>query len=229
MEEKLNTKYIDSTIYKIELSQPNKYINTTKTPIWVNDKNALVDELLKESFIVMNDYIYRFQELQERLEKKAYKDELTKLGNRFKLDLYANTVFRQLARENEYINIAMFDIDFFKQYNDKYGHLKGDELLKNIADIINKNANRPYDLAIRYGGEEILLFLPYSDNMSAVNIVENIRKEIENLKFKITISAGLIHKQVYSNDDLYSMIDLADKLLYEAKRNGRNMIINYEY
>ena len=137
VEERLNTKHIDSTIYKIELSQPGKHINTAKTPIWVNDKNALIDELLKESFIVMNDYIYRFQELQERLEKKAYKDGLTKLGNRFKLDLYANTVFRQLAREGEYINVAMFDIDFFKQYNDRYGHLKGDKLLKNIANIID--------------------------------------------------------------------------------------------
>ena len=226
VEEKLNTKYADSTIYKIELSPSNKNIDTDKTPIWVNDKNALTDELLKESFTVMNNYIYKFKALQKRLEKKAYEDELTKLGNRFKLELYADTVFRQLARESEYINVAMFDIDFFKQYNDKYGHLKGDKLLKKIAHIINKNANRPYDLAIRYGGEEILLFLPYSDNENAVNIVENIRKEIENLKSKITISAGLIHKQICPNDNLYNMIDLVDKLLYEAKHNGRNMVIN---
>ncbi len=219
----------DNTVYKIQLSQYQEKIDTKETPIWVNDKNHLTDKLLEESFLVMNEYTNKFQKLQEKLERQAYKDQLTQLDNRFKLDLYADTIFKQLIRDRESINIAMFDIDFFKQYNDEHGHLKGDKLLRQIADIISKNASRPYDLAVRYGGEELLLFLPYIENESALNITEKIRKEIECLKAKITVSAGLIHKQIKIDDDLYDMIDLADKLLYKAKHDGRNRVINHAY
>ncbi|NOX16214.1 MAG: GGDEF domain-containing protein [Epsilonproteobacteria bacterium] len=227
--QKLDKIYKDNTIYKIQLSPHSEKIETKKTPKWVNDKNHLTDKVLEESFVVMNEYINRFQKLQEKLEKQAYKDQLTQLDNRFKLDLYADTIFKQLIRDKENINIAMFDIDFFKQYNDKNGHSKGDTLLKQIAHIISKNANRPCDLAVRYGGEELLLFLPYIGNTDALNITEKIRKEIEQLKEQITISVGLMHKQIKMDDDLYSMIDLTDKLLYRAKNNGRNRVISCIY
>ncbi len=119
----------------------------------------------------------------------------------------------------------MLDIDDFKNINDTFGHNVGDEVLIAIANSINKRI-RKVDLAARWGGEEFVILLPETDLLSAVQVANDIRKLIENIKIskidKITASFGVA--QYKTGDDLSSLIDRADRELYRAKRNGKNLV-----
>jgi diguanylate cyclase (GGDEF)-like protein len=130
----------------------------------------------------------------------------------------------------------MLDIDYFKVYNDKNGHVAGDKLLKKLAKIL-KNNIRKIDFVGRYGGEEFLLILPETNHTGAVALVEKIRKLISETKFigsenqpekKVTISVGVatFHGE-YKNKT--HLIESADALLYEAKKSGRNKLVNKHF
>jgi diguanylate cyclase (GGDEF)-like protein len=127
----------------------------------------------------------------------------------------------------------MIDIDDFKVYNDTYGHIKGDNLIKQVSEIIKNNV-RQVDVVGRYGGEEFIVIFPETENKIAIETMENIRKEIEQKSFegeekipnkKITISVGLATcmDKTLTEDEI---IDIADKLLYKAKSSGKNKIMS---
>ena len=128
----------------------------------------------------------------------------------------------------------MFDIDNFKHYNDTYGHIKGDYLIKTISNILKQEV-RSTDIVGRYGGEEFIIIFPNTNNIKALEISENIRKNIENHDFKgkaslpggkVTISAGVVE---WSGESTLQFIEKADELLYIAKENGRNQVVLYDY
>ncbi|MEA2036654.1 MAG: GGDEF domain-containing protein, partial [Nanoarchaeota archaeon] len=129
------------------------------------------------------------------------------------------------------LSVALLDIDDFKHYNDTHGHVKGDSLLKEIAEIVKKET-RATDVVGRYGGEEFIIISPNTNSSVALDLVENVRTNIEENNFdgreeqplgKITISAGLVTCTDKSLSDI-ELIREADRFLYKAKADGKNIV-----
>ena len=154
-------------------------------------------------------------------------DDMTKLFNKRYLMTRLNTEIERAKRNIEPLSFVIFDVDHFKQFNDKYGHQTGDLVLKEVARV-TKNFCRAYDVAARYGGEEFVLILPKTDEAGAIYLAERLRKKIEeitlswkNETLKVTVSLGASVMPIHAAD-ADELISLADKALYFAKRTGRN-------
>ncbi|MDI3548779.1 MAG: two-component system, cell cycle response regulator, partial [Halanaerobiales bacterium] len=166
--------------------------------------------------------------LKERVER----DVLTGLYNRLAVKRILSKLWSNAHVTNTPLAVAMLDLDNFKEVNDKYGHVVGDELLKKVSYIIKKSL-REGDVAIRYGGEEFVIILPKTDSGGAKIPLERIRKRIEDETFtdtgiKSTVSIGV---SVYPDDcplNMEELIKYADAALYEAKARGKNRIIFYK-
>jgi len=166
----------------------------------------------------------------------ALHDPMTNLPNRRQLEEFKSQEYRRAAREKYSIGVILFDIDYFKNYNDYYGHEKGDEVIKKVANAINLSLSRASDFAARYGGEEFLVICS-GDETSCKNIAERCRKAILKLKIHhkhskahkyVTMSAGYI---VIPPEDLppeENPIKSADIALYYAKNTGRNCTISHK-
>ncbi|HLF53790.1 MAG TPA: GGDEF domain-containing protein [Candidatus Nanoarchaeia archaeon] len=163
-------------------------------------------------------------------------DELTGIYNRRALYRILDHEIKRAERFRHPLTIVMLDIDFFKIFNDKNGHIAGDMLLKRLSRILTKKI-RDVDTLARYGGEEFLIILPETPHDSAVRIAERIRKTVEQTYFegqetqpkgKVTLSMGLVtyHGEYKERTHL---IHSADELLYKAKEQGRNQLIKAYY
>lgn len=162
------------------------------------------------------------------LKKSNFTDVMTNLYNRKYLDYYMKKNKKHIVNNN--ISVILTDIDYFKKYNDYYGHIKGDKVIKEVANSIIENIKN-YGIAIRYGGEEIVIVLP-NTNIDEAKIIankiqssiseKNIEHKHSNVSDKLTISMGVYSKVYLYNDNIYSIIDNADKALYKAKSNGKN-------
>lgn len=165
-------------------------------------------------------------ELKEKfftLESIAYKDGLTGINNRRTADYYLTKFIEKAPMEND-LSIILIDIDHFKNFNDKYGHLEGDRVLKHIASVLEKNV-KTFDVLARFGGEEFILILPKTKYPCALNVAERLRKAIEMEPlgtYQIRASFGVT---TFEKGDTYtSFIHKADEALYKAKANGRNQV-----
>jgi len=161
-------------------------------------------------------------------------DPLTKLHNRRHFDSVIAEEVARSKRIGSPLSVLMLDIDHFKRVNDTYGHPFGDECLRQVADVIMKNAQRAGDLAARYGGEEFILALPATDIEHAALVAENIRAGIETIevhhegqRVPLTMSIGVASLVFGRQDDITWLIGCADAALYRAKRNGRNQIATH--
>jgi diguanylate cyclase (GGDEF)-like protein len=161
-------------------------------------------------------------------------DDLTRLANRRRLDEQLREEWRRMQRNEKPLTVMMFDIDFFKHFNDRYGHQAGDDCLKAVAAVLANYCRRSGDLAARFGGEEFVLILPEVKETNAVIIAENIRKEIEGLKIAhddsavskyVTMSIGVVSQVPTTEMPAEKMIAAADKALYKAKETGRNRVV----
>ena len=166
--------------------------------------------------------------MEEKLHTLAMHDPLTGLANRRLMIEHLKQEKNRSLRTGTRTSIIMSDIDLFKTFNDKYGHEQGDHLLKNFADILNKNV-RAQDVVSRWGGDEFLILLPDTLQKNAYNIAQKLRNIIENTAFicngqsvKITMSFGVSE---YGSDSEYNVyIGKADENLYKAKNRGRNTV-----
>lgn len=170
----------------------------------------------------------------EELEELVNKDGLTKLFNhRYFQDKLKNEI--EIADKNkEKVSMIFFDIDYFKNYNDLYGHQKGDKVLEKIGKIVNK-LMREHDTAARYGGEEFAIIMPNTDQEEAMKIADNLRKAIEEEKFygeenqpngKITVSIGVsVYPDKAKNE--IELIKSSDDALYRAKFFNKNRVESY--
>jgi len=169
----------------------------------------------------------------EKLEHLSAFDGLTDITNRRMFDLNLKKEWLRAQRNASSLSLIMIDIDFFKAYNDNYGHIKGDECLKLIAETLDKIATRSVDMVARFGGEEFAILLPDTDLQQCRKIAENCRSAIFKLQIPheyssvsnvVTISLGVSSSRPKKGVDSLSLIKSADKLLYQAKNNGRNRV-----
>ncbi len=168
------------------------------------------------------------------LERLATEDGLTKLSNRRRFDEYLELEWRRQTRNGGQISLIMCDVDFFKNYNDKYGHQAGDVCLKSVADAIRKKVGRPGDLIARYGGEEFAIVMPETDIQGALKVAENIQQELtkqciphpESVAASyVTISGGIASMFPSEYNKPQTLIQRADEGLYRAKQRGRNCMV----
>ena len=168
--------------------------------------------------------VTKISKLTNEYEHAANFDDLTQIYNRTKLNMLIDKIINSKRKKEGGYVLIMFDIDFFKKVNDDFGHLVGDEVLKNISKVI-KNQIRVDDIFARWGGEEFVLVLNVTLK-KGLEIAENLRKDIEAEEFavvkKITCSFGIT--EFIENDTLDTVIKRADDALYEAKKTGRNKI-----
>jgi diguanylate cyclase (GGDEF)-like protein len=181
-----------------------------------------------------------FEELQqenERLLALVNVDELTQIGNRRHFDSCLRAEWKHNARDESPISLILCDIDYFKIYNDTYGHQAGDSCLRSVAQAIRRSLQRPADVAARYGGEEFAIVLPQTDAAGALLVAERIRTKVKalNIVFNpnsveclpnsvMTISLGIASVVPGPENDAATLVLAADEALYDSKRHGRDRI-----
>ncbi|NMH61085.1 GGDEF domain-containing response regulator [Alteromonas ponticola] len=184
--------------------------------------------------IVFETLNYRLQThiklklITDRLSTLAMLDGLTNVYNRRYLENYLKEHDVQEKRDYQVFTLMMLDIDYFKRYNDRYGHQQGDECLRSVAQVLSKTAARNTDFVARYGGEEFILMLPATDDKGAKLVSMNIHQALAKRKHehadsevgRVTLSVGCV--TAVAPHAITPMIEEADKLLYEAKQAGRN-------
>ncbi|MCM1984950.1 response regulator [Lyngbya confervoides] len=165
------------------------------------------------------------------LRRIANLDGLTQVANRRRFDEYLSQEWHRLAREKQHLSLILCDIDYFKDYNDFYGHQAGDSCLRKIAKTIDAVLSRPADFAARYGGEEFAVILPNTPPVGALQVAEEIRSNIKVLQLPhersrieahITLSLGVSCLIPSSDSSIQELIAIADRALYAAKDNGRD-------
>ncbi|MEA1966950.1 MAG: diguanylate cyclase [Thermodesulfobacteriota bacterium] len=178
----------------------------------------------------------KLKKANDKLKKLSTIDGLTQIANRRQFDEYCAMEYKRLTREKRILSIIMCDVDYFKLYNDTYGHQAGDECLKSIAKAIQVSVKRPSDLAARYGGEEFVVVLPNTDSTGAMHVAEYIRLAVKTLKIVhskstvdryVTLSLGMASMIPIENSTNEILVDMADKALYKAKEQGRNRSIQF--
>jgi diguanylate cyclase (GGDEF)-like protein len=251
-----NTQDIDLILLDIEMPELNGYEvckilkesqKTKNIPIiFVTAKNSEADEEVGLNLGAI-DYItkpfsktivklriknhIKLKEKTDLLEQLSMYDGLTNIKNRRFFDEIFEKTFNDVKREKTNLALMMIDIDYFKPYNDNYGHGKGDEALKDVAYALNKALCRPNDLVARYGGEEFVALLKNIDNAGLISVAENIIKTINDLKIEhnfskisniLTISIGIAHFDALKDIPKLEILIKADETLYNVKNSGRN-------
>jgi diguanylate cyclase (GGDEF)-like protein len=175
----------------------------------------------------------KLQRAVSELHQMAMSDGLTQLANRTRLKKHLSTHWRALTRNGGQMSLLMIDVDLFKAYNDHYGHLKGDDALRIVADHLAEAARYPQDLACRYGGEEFVLVLPDTDLESAQLIAERLRESLtraaiphatSTIAAVVTVSIGIAVARPQDAVDPWTLLEQADQALYRAKTQGRNQV-----
>ncbi|MBW1858492.1 MAG: diguanylate cyclase [Deltaproteobacteria bacterium] len=178
-----------------------------------------------------------YQEVQEQnilLQEMANRDGLTGLYNHRYFHEQLSQDFLRARRYHETISCVLLDIDFFKKFNDTYGHQTGDVVLRALAEVIERSI-RESDLAARYGGEEFALIMYHTDKAAAIEAAERLRHMVESHEVKdngnvlqVTISVGVATFPHETIHDAKELIEFADQALYKAKDNGRNRVEAHE-
>ncbi|PKO52640.1 MAG: sensor domain-containing diguanylate cyclase [Betaproteobacteria bacterium HGW-Betaproteobacteria-2] len=210
--------------------------------VWIRDvvhvvrkENGEVDSLIGFMFDI-SERKKTEQELltlQKKLEEFSFKDGLTGIANRRMFDSILETEWADARRNQSPVSLIMLDIDYFKQYNDEYGHIQGDICLTRVAGILNSASSRPRDFVARIGGEEFAIILPETDEASARKVAERCKLAIEQERIPhtksgvsdfLTLSIGLATRIPAQTDKALSLVEQADKALYQAKHQGRDRI-----
>jgi len=200
-------------------------------------RNLLRSHAAEQQLALLNHQLQeqkqQLETVNQALQYLATYDDLTGVKNRRCFNEYLDTEWRRLAREEAPLSLIMCDIDYFKLYNDTYGHQAGDECLRQVASVLRRSLKRPADLVARYGGEEFVVVLPNTELQGAASIAELIRAEVQGLQIihaksavseYVTLSLGVaccIPSPMAHPDTL---IAIADECLYSAKNSGRDRV-----
>lgn len=182
--------------------------------------------------IIIGEQYQKIAEINEELNQQVIRDRLTGLFNRSYMETVLKEQFRSVQDKCGNIACMMIDIDYFKQYNDRFGHISGDECLRTFAGFLEKEVQNRSGSLIRYGGEEFLIFLFGQDADAAEEIAEHMRRSAESGGYisdgpdssPVTVSIGVYKECPSAETPFKEFITLADSALYEAKRCGRNCV-----
>jgi diguanylate cyclase (GGDEF)-like protein len=174
------------------------------------------------------------QQANSRLIHQANIDSLTQIANRRRFDEFMIEEWSRCARDREYLSLILCDVDYFKAYNDTYGHQAGDRCLYSIAKAIERAVKRPADGAFRYGGEEFAVILPNTTAQGAIQVAEEVHQRIQDLQILhtsskvdevVTLSLGVSSIIPNTQSSPHILISTADEALYDAKLQGRNQVV----
>ncbi|MDX2243185.1 MAG: PleD family two-component system response regulator [Leptolyngbyaceae cyanobacterium bins.302] len=173
------------------------------------------------------------QTANKELERLAHMDGLTQVANRRSFDTCLAQEWRRMAREQNPLTLILCDVDYFKRYNDTYGHQAGDDCLRNVAKAVSNVLKRPSDLVARYGGEEFAIILPNTPLAGAVHVAAEIRSAIQSLEMLhsaslvsrfVTLSMGISTVIPLVESSPMGLLAAADRALYKAKLGGRDRV-----
>jgi diguanylate cyclase (GGDEF)-like protein/PAS domain S-box-containing protein len=171
--------------------------------------------------------------LQKQLEEYSYKDGLTGVANRRMFDTVLASEWANAQRTQQPLSLILLDIDHFKQFNDHYGHIQGDDCLKSVGQALSHAVSRPRDFVGRFGGEEFVLVLPETDEAAARHIAERCRQQVRQQRIPhersavspmLTVSLGVGTIVPGAGDRSLDFLNSVDKLLYRAKQRGRDRL-----
>jgi len=197
---------------------------------------SITAELVVQQFASMEEINANLARVNDELQKISSLDGLTGVANRRFHDEMFSKEWRRCRRNRQSLSLVMIDIDFFKLYNDCYGHPAGDSCLKKVSETLNRIIHRPTDLLSRYGGEEFVYTLSECDTKVAYAIAEKARITIEELQIPhqdspvskyVTISLGIASIIPEQSLEPTSLSENADNALYQAKKSGRNCVKGY--
>ncbi|MBE8999369.1 PAS domain S-box protein [Nostoc sp. LEGE 12447] len=202
---------------------------------WQAFEVNLLQQLASQVAIAIHQSVL-YQQLQaanEELQRLATLDGLTQIANRRRFDQYLENEWHRLKREQIPLSLILFDVDFFKRYNDTYGHLAGDDCLRQLGSALKSVIKRPADLVARYGGEEFAVILPSTEIEGAISVAQTIRQAVSDLTIphaqssvcdRVTVSLGVASIVPNSETSPQDLINAADKSLYIAKQQGRDRV-----
>ena len=199
-------------------------------------RNREIRELLSERAVQMRElsnYQVLLEQHNRQLLTESRTDRLTKIGNRMALDQYLVAAHQDSVKLHRPLSILLIDVDYFKPYNDQFGHPAGDEVLQQVAALLYDSC-RSTDFAARYGGEEFMLILPETTARTAVQVAERLRHRIEEEQFpnrQITVSIGvarMISRKSQQPITVPELVRYADQALYQAKGAGRNQVMLFD-
>jgi diguanylate cyclase (GGDEF)-like protein len=201
-------------------------------PINLSILRQRVRNLVRQSYLIKNQ-LNELQQANQNLQLLANLDSLTKLANRRGFDDYIQREWDRMRRIVAPLSLILCDVDFFKNYNDRYLHPNGDRCLIQVAMSIRNTVRRSGDLVARYGGEEFAIVLPNTDALGAVSVAENIRSAVKSLQITheassvcphVTISVGVSTIIPNRENDFQALVNAADRALYQAKSQGRDRV-----
>ncbi|PHM09884.1 PAS domain S-box protein [Nostoc sp. 'Peltigera malacea cyanobiont' DB3992] len=202
---------------------------------WQAFEVNLLQQLASQVAIAIHQSVL-YQQVQaanEELQRLATLDGLTQIANRRRFDQYLESEWQRLKREQLSLSLILLDVDFFKLYNDTYGHLGGDDCLRQLASALKNIVKRPADLVARYGGEEFAIILPNTEIQGAIYVAQTIRQAVRDLAIphtqsrvcdRVTVSLGVVSIVPNSEISPPDLINAADKALYVAKQQGRDRV-----
>lgn len=203
---------------------------------WSQIEISLLNQLATQAAIAIHQgELYSQLEMANReLQQLSARDGLTSVANRYRFDQYLSQVWRSLIREKAPLSLIMCDIDYFKAYNDTFGHQGGDRCLQQVAQAIQQAAKRPADLVARYGGEEFAVILPNTSPIGAMLLAEEIGQKVRALGIPhprsphqcVTLSLGVAGFVPSRKRSLADLIAKADGALYQAKSDGRDRCVS---
>lgn len=218
-------KPIDSVILK---SKVHVFLELFKQKKLYQIQAIELENRVKELEFVKSE----LEEANRILSHLSSHDGLTGILNRRSFDEIMTREWERCLENKEPMSLILIDVDFFKKYNDIYGHVSGDNCLRLIAKTVAKQTTRKFDYAARYGGEEFAIILPKTDEKEALKLAEVIRGKVKELGIEhrgshlqeITVSLGIAKEHPTEDTSIEEFIYRADKALYKAKSNGRNLV-----
>ncbi len=181
--------------------------------------------------VIIGLLIFNLHKSYEKLKASNIIDALTRIANRLLFEQYISQEWFRLMRENQPFSLIMCDVDYFKKYNDKYGHIAGDKCLTKVAQALTQSVERSSDLVARYGGEEFAIILPNTNSQGAIKVANKIQHSIQQMKIihedsdvseYITVSLGIATIIPHQYLSIQDLIHSADQALYQAKKQGRD-------